>query len=177
MIMLKEQKVAVNAKKDDAFLSKEGLLYAQSNVIVRRSFQSDWFKLKKSDCLEVYLASGINPGEALERSLKQTLIGFTVLIDYKPEISFGLNTNSIIGNEGIIWMLSSDKINDIGVRFVRHGRKYIDYFLTYYKRLVNYVHVENTASIKWLKYLGASFDSPKQYGIHNRMFMRFTFRR
>ena len=177
MIMLKEQKVAVNAKKDDAFLSKEGLLYAQSNVIVRRSFQSDWFKLKKSDCLEVYLASGVNPGEALEQSLKQTLIGFTVLIDYKPEISFGISTFNLLGNEAIIWMLSSDKIKDINLRFVRHGRKYIDYFLTYYKRLVNYVHVENTSSIKWLKYLGAKFDSPKPYGLHGRMFMKFTFER
>ena len=177
MITLNEPRPVKNAKNAESFLNAEELLYARSNVIIRRSFLSDWFKLKKSDRLEVYLASGVNPSDALEKSLEETLIGFTVLINYKPEISFGITAPCLMGNEAVIWMLSSDKINDIGVRFIRNNRRYIDYFLTYYKRLVNYVHVDNTSSIKWLKYLGARFDEPLPYGIHNRMFMKFTFKR
>jgi hypothetical protein len=144
---------------------------------VRPTLQGDTFELKQEDKDEVLYSHGFQPSEAIALSIENSLVCFTVLIDEKPEIIFGINPLSILGNSAIIFLLSSDRINDIGVRFARHSRKYVDYFLSYYGHLFNYIHVDNKTTIKWLRSLNASFDSPKPYGLHHKLFMRFEFTR
>jgi hypothetical protein len=175
--MLKEREVVRSARKEENFLSREHLFYDQFPVKVRPIKKSDRFELKASDQLEVFYSHGYRPEEALPKAIEQTLEGFTVLVGEKPEICFGINSYNLLGNEAVIWMLSSEKIKDINLRFARHSRIYIDYFLTYYRRLINYVYVGNSSSIQWLKFLGAKFDRAEPYGVYQRHFMRFTFER
>ena len=98
-----------------------------------------------------------------------------ILIDGKPEISFGINPISLVGNESLIWMLSSERIRDIGFRFARHSRRYIDNFLELYSYLFNYCSVENRVTLKWLFLCGAKFEETINYGIGNKPFVKFSF--
>ena len=151
--------------------------YNQNGIEVRRSLKTDTFELKQDDCNEVYWSHGLMPDEAIEMSLDSSLVSFTVWIDGKPEIIFGINPVSILGNSAIIYMLSSERIKDIGLRFARHSREYVDYFLSYYSHLFNYISVENHSSITWLKMLGAKFYEVENYGIYNKPFVKFEFKR
>jgi len=177
MIMLKEPEAVRNAKKENAFLNREYLLYDLSGIRVRPIRKTDRFELKLSDQDEVFYSHGYYAREALEIALENTLAGFTVLINDRPEICFGINAENLLGNEAIIWMLSSERIKRINYRFAKYSRTYVDYFLTYYSRLYNYVHVNNIISINWLRFLGAKFDKPEPYGVHQKPFMKFWFER
>ena len=131
--------------------------------------------MKQADCDECWSSQRMKPDEAIAWSIERALIAYTVLIDEKPEIVFGIRPVSLLGTDAVIWMLSSDRINDIGFRFARHSRRYINYFLEYYKNLYNYVSIDNKVSIAWLRMLGAKFDEAFPYGIDRDLFMRFSF--
>lgn len=151
--------------------------YDQDGIVVRRSLKTDTFILKDEDCREVYYSHGFTPDEAIKNSLDKSLVSFTVLIDDKPEIIFGINPVSVLGNTAIIWMLSSERISDINIRFARYCKRYVSWFFTFYPLLFNYVSVDNRKSKIWLTKLGAKFEEPKNYGLHNKPFMRFEFKR
>ena len=155
--------------------SKVFPLYDQDGIEVRPSLISDSFELKQEDCNEVWWSHRFYPEDAIYISIKSAFKSFTVLIDGRPEIIFGINPISLVGNDAIIWMLSSERINDIGRRFAKHTRRYINYFLSLYSNLYNFVIVENHTSIKWLKINGAKFEKPIPYGISGKPFMRFSF--
>lgn len=151
--------------------------YEQGNIRVRRSLKTDRIRLKPEDVQEVYYSHDLKPDEAIKMSLDKSIVAMTVLMDGKPEILFGINPVSLLGSHGVVWMLSSERIKDINIRFARHCRQYIDWFLKFYPVLFNYVSVENKTSIIWLKKLGAKFESPVNYGVHNKLFRRFEFTR
>jgi len=175
MIMLSEYEDVRNVANGLSDLNK--VIYKQGNVSVREILVTDRFDLKEDDVKEVYYSNGLSADNALPESIKNTLMGYTVLIDEKPEICFGINPPSLMGNDAIIWMLSSERIHDIDIRVVRHSRGIMDYFLSYYNKLINFVHVDNKSSIRWLKAIGAKFSEPEVYGLKQELFRKFVVRR
>lgn len=165
-----------SAKSTSGINSKAFPFYNQDGIRVRLSHPTDDFALKDEDCYEIWHSHRMFPEEAVGLSIEKSIEAYTVLIDEKPEIAFGINPISLVGNEAVIWMLSSDKIRDIGVRFARHSRSYIDNFLKRYSNLFNYCSVENKITLKWLFLCGARFENPINYGIGNKQFVRFSFR-
>jgi hypothetical protein len=78
---------------------------------------------------------------------------------------------------GMLWMLGTDRINDIQVAFLRKNHKFIKMFLIFFESLENWVDVRNQMSIQWLKWLGAEFDEPAPYGVEGKLFQHFVIRR
>ena len=154
--------------------------YDQNNIVVRDMVAKDvdFFKhrLKKIDIIEMKRSHNITPEEGLRLSFKQSMIAITVT-DGWPIICSGINPLSILGDKAILWLLSTERIKDINIRFVKNCRKFINHFLEFYPNLFNYIDVENTITLKWIKFLGAEIDEAKPYGYEQKPFHRFTFRR
>ena len=97
---------------------------------------------------------------------------YAVSVGGIPCILFGCNGSSSVG---IPWLLATDDIRQIGVRFIRGSRPIVDDWLTRYEVLENFVHAGNEISIRWLKWLG--FDLQETITVNNEPFIRFVARR
>lgn len=153
--------------------------YSQNKIIVRDSTVADVlslaYSMRPSDRQEIYDSHHHGPQEALDISLKHSALCFTVENNGDVVAMFGACPDSVLGDSATVWMLSSPGLDRIRRRFARRSKFFIDFMLSIYPYLENYVSVKNTASIKWLKMCGAKFMEPKPYGLENQMFMKFWF--
>lgn len=96
---------------------------------------------------------------------------YTVIHNDKPVMMFGLQGMGL--STAIVWALGTDDILTMKKQFINESKLWRDAFLREWQTLYNYVDVDNSESIKWLKYLGATFNKPQPRG--TGVFMRFEF--
>lgn len=141
-------------------------------------------RMRPEDALEVRLASGHEPLQALEaslavsRDLRGEVRAWTILHHGRPEALFGVGRASLLSDVGVPWMLGTEEISrggadGLAIPFARHCAAYVAEMERGFARLENYVHTDNRFSIRWLKWLGFSFDPPAPYGLHRALFRRF----
>jgi len=157
------------------------VFFEEDSISVVRSKLEDAKRLapllRQSDVKEVWDSHHHLPLEALEESLKHSIICLTVKIKDEPVAMFGICPEQILGSKATIWMLASDKLGTIKKRFVKNSRHFIDMFLDYYPHLSNFVSVENMPSLTWLRWLGAKFSPPVEYGMEGKLFQYFYFKK
>lgn len=155
-------------------------LYDKDGIVVRRSTKKDveYLKthLRQSDVDEIWASNHITPEGALEKGLDNSIFCCTVL-NGQPIAMFGIVPHSILGYEASVWMLASDDLKKIKKRFLRHSKYFINMMLDFYPSLFNFVDDRNKDSINWLKYCGARIYDPKPYGVENKPFRYFVFKR
>ena len=134
-------------------------------------------RLRQSDIDEIWATNHIKPFEALYEGWKNSVLSLTIEVSNEPVSMFGIAPTTLTGDEAIIWMLSSDKINSIKKSFIKNNRRFIDMFLSMYPRLENWVSKENKKSVAWLKLLGANMKETEMFGIDKSPFHYFTFER
>jgi len=156
------------------------MYYDDGKIKVRDSVEEDIeflsSRLKKTDVDEVFASNHVSPEEALRHGM-DTSIYCRTAENGQPFMMFGLYTDNVISDRANIWMLSSDYIKSIPIKFVRQSRLFIKDMLEWYPYLENYVDARNKESIAWLKWLGATIEDPKPYGIEQRPFHHFYFKR
>ena len=133
-------------------------------------------KIKKDDITEVFSLGLLDPREKLWDFSNQGE-SYMIMIDGFPEVIFGVGVDSFIGNVGYLWMISSEKISEIPFRVLKYTRKMIAYFLTKYNSLENYIYLNNTKSLNWVKFAGAKIYPPQLMGPFDMPFCKFTFER
>lgn len=157
------------------------LYYHSGDITVERSTRADaeWIaaNMRKDDAQEIWASHHSTPAKAMAYSIEKTIFCLTVKIDNKPAVMFGVNGETVLGNSGIVWMLATDDIKKIGFRFVRHSKMFLDIMMEYYPYLYNYVDVRNITSMAWLKRIGATFEDAKPFGIEQKPFCYFYFRK
>jgi hypothetical protein len=112
-------------------------------------------RLREIDIKEIEAVSG---GTALEALLKGYYISDecnTIVIDKRPAGMFGVTPDYMTG--GVIWMLGTPYIKDISITFLRESKKWVDQKCGEYSVLYNYVAIDNTIAINWLRFLGFNF--------------------
>ena len=119
-------------------------------------------KLREIDCREVRAMSRQEPAEALRRSLEVSSTARAAVIEGQVGLMWGIGRlGGFLGFVGSPWMLSSDIIErpDVAREFIRRSRPQARELEAGFRRLENWVHVENAAAIRWLKWLGFSFSA------------------
>ena len=156
--------------------------YSQDNIIVREATLTDVdtlkMTMKQADIDEIKASHGHTPEQALLLSLKESTIALTVEFEGECVAIFGVcSEGSLVTDQGVIWLLSSEKLFTHALRFVRHSREFVDLMLTYNSFLYNFIDSRNAKSIAWLKWLGATFYEAEPYGIDQLPFHLFYFKR
>lgn len=151
------------------------------DFIVRRSYLNDVDELKdclrKSDIDEIWASHHHTPAGALYSSLTGSSLCLSIENKKKCICMFGINPESLMGTKATIWLLASSELDKNKVKFIKHGKKFVEMFLTMYPYLFNYVHDKNKKSIAWLKSLGARIEEAKPYGMEGLPFHYFSFER
>lgn len=112
-------------------------------------------KIKQSDIDEVDASHGMTAKEALDMSLHNSHEAYTVTVDGKPEMMFGVVETDEDG-VAIIWMLSSDEIFKMVTvkRFIRETKRWVKHFHKEFAVLFNHVDERNMRSLNWLRRVG-----------------------
>jgi hypothetical protein len=120
--------------------------------------------MRQADRDEVFAASKKTPREALEYSLAKSTEAWTVLIDGRPEIMFGVGDINILAGVGAPWLLGTDAVEEHAKVFLRGSITWRNQLLSRYSTLRNFVDARNTASLRWLKWLGFRVLDPVEMG-------------
>jgi hypothetical protein len=126
--------------------------------------------MRQSDKLEIWASHRRKPQDAAKVCCNAN--PYIVLINDFPSIIFGCSDNGINGTP---WLLSTQLIQTIGVRFIRGSKAIVEGWLNKHEYLENFVHAKNEISVQWLKWLGFSFE--ETIVVNDEPFTRFIKRR
>jgi hypothetical protein len=114
--------------------------------------------LRIIDILEV-IGLGNHPRLAVCDSYALSDEAWTILDpDHRMIGSFGIARSGVDGM-GVPWMLCTHRVHLIKRSFIKYSKEWLNrLFNDKYHILTNYVMNENELSIRWLKWLGASFN-------------------
>lgn len=144
--------------------------YDLKNIIIERGSLEDLdrpFVMREVDQLEVKEMVGEDLVESYQKSIKFALSGdnimYRCLCKNTGNLLFVMGLCKEEGTKlGIPWMLTSEDFKP-NVDFIRQSRSFVDsLFSEDITVLSNYIRVDNTQSIKWLKWLGFQF-TPHPY--------------
>ncbi len=149
-------------------------------VSYRQATKSDCVKLapllRDVDKRELHALYGaeLNSCTVLEESLKNSLYCFSGFCDGEIIGMFGIGGNVLSGN-GIIWLLSSDKIKKFNRELLTQSKQFIAYSLNIYTSLSNIIDCRNKINIRFLKHLGFQFSEKIIY--NHQEFYPFSIKR
>lgn len=130
--------------------------------------------MREIDVKEIFLSSGHSPYQSLKIGFETSGICYTIFLDDEAIGMFGVVKPTLMSNYGVIWFLATDKMELIKKTFLRKCGSFInELYEVGVDRLENYVWAQNKKSILWLKWLGFTFEEPKEYGKGKALFMRF----
>lgn len=124
---------------------REDVLYIAENM---RAI--DRFEVKAFGCKDVL--------QALEDSISNSEVSVLVKGE-KPLCVLGL---SLVDSENrrAVWLLGVDDMKSYKKEFLCYGYLVLTYWFSEFGAMYNYISVDNDKSIRWLKWLGASFSEP-----------------
>lgn len=157
------------------------IYYEKGTVIVRRSKPSDVDRLaphlRQSDVEEIWASNRIKPYEALSEGLTSSIFCLSIENNGRVICMFGINPLSVVGDKAVVWMLASNELDKIKIKFLKHSKEFVNMMLSFYPYLFNYVDVRNKKSIEWLKFCGANIEEAKSFGVEESLFHYFSFER
>jgi len=128
--------------------------------------------LREPDMREM-VAYGIteNHERALLDSAARSYHCWTGFIDGKLACVFGVAETQ--PGQGSPWMMGTPLLDDHQRVLAKQTPIYVARMLATFPHLVNFVHVENDVSIRWLKRIGFTVHDPVPYGAPGEMFHPF----
>ena len=130
--------------------------------------------MREQDANEVMASNGLSPLRALQRGYNASSPECFTIIHEDGSIvgMFGLAVNEIFASP---WLLGSDKLPETKKVILPVSAKWVEEMNTRHPLLLNYVHADNTVSMKWLKSLGFQFiNLVKEYGVGREPFYQFV---
>lgn len=96
-------------------------------------------------------------------SLCQKLSGeiWSGCVDGKLICCWGLIPPSVFSNTAYLWMYNTEAIEEHQFVFIRRSQIEIERMLQHYDRIVGHCVLGNDKAMRWLRWLGAEFDAPK----------------
>lgn len=129
--------------------------------------------MREADVAELWASSLCEPREALINGIKCSDQAMTGLLDGEVACMFGVTPTSMLGGNGIVWMLGSDLIEQHPKHFLRRCRAEVAVMARNYDVLHNWVDDRNVKSIRWLRWLGFTVESPQARGAAGLPFRYF----
>ena len=130
-------------------------------------------RMRAADAAEVWASGRLSPLEALERSLALSPMAWVGMVDGEPACIFGAASASLLGGEGVPWLLGSDLIERHQRAFLRRNREYVRQMQAAFPVLRNMVDARNEVSIRWLRWLGFTIEPAVRWGAAGMPFHPF----
>lgn len=140
---------------------KEDVLYVAAN-------------LRKTDLDAVRAFSMFSALQMAEYSFDISTHQWVGKCDGEPVCIFGVSSASAALGHGAPWLMSTAKIEQCKIPFLRGSARKVNEMKAAYLSLSNYVYTKNLLSQRWLKWLGFSLGDPVSLGYKGEKFHHFT---
>lgn len=127
--------------------------------------------MRQEDRDEIWHLARVSPETALNKAFEHCLYNRTVLLDGRIVAIFGVGGTK--GDIGYPWMLASDLLTKIRKPFLRECHEFVEEMSKDYRLLTNIVWSKNKEHIRWLKWLGFTFQEGRPEGPDNEIFYPF----
>lgn len=107
-------------------------------------------------------------------SVRTSALCWTALAD--GELACIIGVAPLDERTGAPWMLGTPLLDAHARVLVRKTPEYIARMLGAFPHLLNFVHAENTTSVRWLRRLGFTLHAATPYGARGEMFHQFEMR-
>lgn len=97
--------------------------------------------------------------------------------DGVPIAIYGIRKPSPIADYGLAWLFLGEIKDEDRYYVAKQTKRFVRAALERYSYIYNYVDVGNEKIIEWLKFLGAEFYGPEEYGLFGNKHYRFEIRR
>ena len=131
--------------------------------------------LRPSDRAECE-AVDVDPAVGIPASVRQSLLCWSAREPAGLVCIFGVTPASMMGGVGSPWMMGTPLLEARAKTRMKVCPGYITRMLQAFPLLINWVHAENTTSVRWLKRLGFHMEQPAPYGPKRELFRRFEMR-
>jgi hypothetical protein len=119
-------------------------------------------------------AMGLEPLAALKRSLGNSLECITFRWNGDLVTVVGVSQVLPLGDINP-WMISTPLILQHSRKVMGYSRTILDHWLAQHHYLTNVVDQRHTRAVRWLGWLGASFEPIPAFGPYRRPFFKFSF--
>lgn len=147
------------------------------DVYVRPTNLLDVVKLSRNlrpgDSAEIAAYGHTDPLLALTRSAAQSVVCWTAFINGELAAVMGCAPVSMMGGVGSPWLIGTPMLDAHPRVLVRETPRYIDEMCKLFPHLVNFVHAENTRSVRWLRRVGFTLHPAEPFGALGEPFHRF----
>ena len=132
--------------------------------------------MRQADVDEVWASAQVMPDMALRLSLNASGGNAqTAIIDGLPAAMLGVGLRCV--EYGRPWMLSTSVVDRYPGLMLRHSPCIVAQWSATFPVLINFVDARNLRSIRWLDWLGFTFDPALPWGALGLPFHRFEKRR
>jgi len=136
--------------------------------------------LRRSDILEIYASSGMEPLDALLQSIEASDddMCWCATLNGLPVAMFGANPLVEEDSVGGIWLLATPGIYYSVKDFMRRCEEYLAIMHTRYEYLTNFVDARNMPTLRWLPRLGFKpCQQVNDYGVTKVPFIQYASKR
>lgn len=135
-------------------------------------------RLREADVVEIERATGKDPESVLFASYARSLRKFTPVVDGDPVGMFGVVPQGLMSGVGVPWLLVTPEAEKHWLAFGRISLHAIQVLRFGFEKLENWVDVDNTVAIAWLKWLDFKIaPEPEPFGVRQAPFYHFEWRR
>lgn len=132
--------------------------------------------LRDADRAEMAAYGHDDPLGPLTRSVTSSMMCWSAFADGELGAIMGCTPLNLIGGVGSPWMMGTPVLDRHQRVLVRQTPVYISRMLRVFPHLVNFVHTENTTSVRWLRRLGFTLHEAAPYGALGAPFHKFEMR-
>jgi hypothetical protein len=119
---------------------------------------------KKADLYDVLENSTVrieNSRKVMDFCHNQSSMCWTGFVDDSPVCVWGLIPPSLLSDQAYLWLLTTPAVKDHRFIFVRHSQRWMQEMLKEYSIIVGHCQIGADESIRWLRWLGATFGEPQ----------------
>ncbi|WP_313021301.1 hypothetical protein [Atlantibacter hermannii] len=129
--------------------------------------------VRQADIDELYAVSLMSTEDAIRIGILTATMAWSGFANGELVTMFGVSPASMIGGNGIPWLVSTHLVEKYQKTFLRRSRYALQAMLEVYPRLENYVDERNHVAKAWLHWLGFHLEEPAPYGALGLNFHRF----
>jgi hypothetical protein len=159
---------------------KKTLSRSSPEVLIRPTEPGDaaelFANLRPSDLTECQAYGRGDIAAGIETSVNRSVLCWSAFIDGDLAAILGCAPINILTGIGSPWMLGTPVLDRHQRVLVRSTPEYIARMLKAFPHLVNFVHANNTTSVRWLRRLGFTLHEAAPFGALGEPFHRFEMR-
>lgn len=151
-----------------------------AEVVIRLTAKGDVSELianlRASDLAECQAYGQSDIAAGITASVDRSVLCWSGFVDGKLAAILGVAPINTLGGVGSPWMLGTPVLDKHQRVLVKATPSYISRMLKAFPYLVNYVHAQNTTSVRWLRRLGFTMYAAEPFGQLGALFHRFEMR-